>query len=196
MALTLPTDLDPIFARHHGRIPVAFLRALAWRESENHTHLAMPGGPGAARGLLQIVGCVRVDYNRAHHTHHTAADLFDPDTNVAIAVWLIDQIVTAYGRHAITNLREDWDNPDFVELVLAGWNSGFSEGSGVGLVARYLERHAIAVTLDNVFKYAAWAGSSFQLQRTAKLVWQRQTAALYFGELARELERTLHAAAI
>lgn len=181
MALT--TDLDPIFRRHAGRIPIAFLRALTSRESGFQAHLAMPGGPNAARGLLQIVGCVRTDYNRAHGTDITADELFDPDTNVQIATWVLRLIITQYARHPDKNLHEDWSNPEFVRLLLAGWNSGFSEGSGVGLVARYLERRGLDVTLDRVFAHASAAGASFYLQQTAKRGWQWATAALYFAEL-------------
>jgi hypothetical protein len=192
--VALTTDLDNLFRRHQGTIPVAFLRALSSRESGFQSRLAMPGGPGAARGLLQIVGCVRVDYNRAHQTHYTADDLFDPDVNVQIAVWVLEQIVNTYANHPSLSLHVDWTNPEFVKLVVAGWNSGFSQRFGVGLVAGYLEKHGVPVTLANVFRYASTAGASVQLQRSAKLSWQLATVALYFDELA--LERTAHAVAI
>jgi hypothetical protein len=165
--VALTTNFDPIFRRHAGRIPIAFLRALTSKESGFQAHFAMPGGSGAARGLLQVVGCVRADYNRRYKTDVTADELFDPDTNVAIATAVIRQIVAAYARHPSKNLHEDWSNPEFVRLVLAGWNSGFSEGAGVGHVASYLERHGIPVTLDNVFDHAADAGATAQLQRLA-----------------------------
>ncbi len=79
-------------------------------------------------------------------------------------------------------MQTDFGNPEFVKLLLAGHNSGYSEAGGVGRVASYLEQRGIPVTHDNVFKYASAAGATVHLQNTAKQRWQREVAALYFAQ--------------
>ena len=180
MALT--TQYDPLFARYHGRLPVAFLRALAQRESSMRPDLAMPGGSGAARGLLQVVGVVRDDYNQRNGTRYTADDLFDPDVNVKIAAGLINQIVAAYAKHPSPNLRENWANPEFVKLLVMGWNAGFSEAGGVGKVAAMLEREGTPVTHASVAANAARAGAASYLAQPDRVAWHRSVADLYYAQ--------------
>jgi len=178
--VALTTQYDSIFRRFAGRLPVAYLRALAQRESGLRPDLAMAGSSSAARGLLQVVGVVREDYNKRHGTSYTADDLLDPSTNVMIAAELLNRIVSFYGKHADPNLQENWRNPEFVKLHTAGWNAGYSEGGGVQKVARYLAERGIPVTHDNVFRYAADAGAVVYLQRPERQVWQRSVADLYY----------------
>ncbi len=180
MALT--TQYDPIFERHRGRLPVAYLRALAQRESGLRPELAMPGGAGAARGILQVVGVVREDFNKRNGTSYTAEDLLNPDVNVKIAADLLNRIIGYYRAHPSKNLKEDWRNPEFVKLLTAGWNAGFSEAAGVGKVASYLEAAGIPVTHDSVFANAAAAGGVTYLQRDERRAWQRSVAELYYQQ--------------
>lgn len=175
MALT--TQFDPIFAKHAGKLPVAFLRALAQRESGMN-----PREANGARGLLQVINEVRTSFNTKYGTSYTPDDLLNPDINVQIAANLLNMIVANYQRHSATNMRMDWGNPEFVKLVVAGWNSGYSESAGVGHVASYLERRGAPVTHDAVFASAAAAGGTRFLQDPAKRAWQRTVAALYFAQ--------------
>jgi hypothetical protein len=178
---TLPRHFDPIFERHRGSIPIEFLRALAMRESGMN-----PSARGtAAWGLLQIVEVVRHAFNQAHGTHYTRAQLLDPEVNVPIAAWLLRRIVDGYQRHHadVANLRTDWRNPRFVELVVFGWNAGMSEAAGVGRVVEYLKRRGIrAIDLDLVHEHAQAAGASRHLSNAAKVRWSRSVADLYAQE--------------
>jgi hypothetical protein len=79
-------------------------------------------------------------------------------------------------------MRLDWGNPEFVKLVIAGWNSGYSEAAGVGKVAGWLSSQGIPVTHDSVFAYASQAGGTVHLQNSAKQNWQRSVVDLYFAE--------------
>ncbi len=180
--MSLSTAYDPIFRRYAGRLPVAYLRALAQRESSLQPGLAMPGGDGAAKGILQVVGVVRDDFNRRHGTSYTSEDLFDPDINVQMAAELINMIVAGYQKHPSANMKENWSNPEFVKLVTAGWNSGFSESGGVGKVASYLEARGVPVTHDAVFANAAAAGATNNLSLGDRLDWQRSVADLYYQQ--------------
>lgn len=180
MALT--TEYDPIFRKYAGRLPVAFLRALAYRESGLNPSSIMPGSPNAARGILQVVGVVREDYNRQNGTSYTADDLLNPEVNVKIAASLINRIVGYYAKHPSGNMHEDWTNPEFVKLLVAGWNAGFSEAAGVGKVASYLEQRGVPVTHDAVYANAAAAGGVSYLQTPDRQLWQRSVANLYFAQ--------------
>jgi hypothetical protein len=177
--MALPRTFDHIFRRYAGRVPVNYLRSLAKRES----NLNPQSGGGTYWGLMQVgYGNVLPSYNKRRGTSYTAQDLFNPDVNVKIASDLLNRIVVAYGKHPDRNLKENWHNPEFVKLVTAGWNSGYSEAAGVGKVARYLESRNIPVTHDNVFRYAAAAGGTKHLQNAAKQRWQRSVVDLFYKE--------------
>lgn len=180
MALT--TKYDPIFRRYQGRLPVAFLRALAQRESGLNPSSVMPGSPNAARGLMQVVGVARDGHNERHGTRYTPDDLLDPDVSVRIAADLINRIVGYYQAYAAPNLRENWANPEFVKLVVAGWNAGYSKGGGVQKVVSYLLARGIPVTHDNVFAYAGAAGAVKYLQDPKRQAWQRSVADLFYQQ--------------
>lgn len=176
----LPRTYDHIFRRHAGRLPVNYLRALSKRESNmNPRETEDP-----AWGLMQVVPVVRLEYNKNHGTNYSKQDLLNPDVNVKMASSLINRIVKLYGKtHSRSpNMREDWHNPEFVKLVTAGWNSGYSNVGGVGKVAYYLEKHGIPVTHDNVFKYSQAAGATRHLTGNTSLRWQRSVADLFYAE--------------
>lgn len=180
--MSLPTTFDSLFARHAGRLPVAYLRALAQRESGLNPNAANPGGADAAKGILQVVGVLRNDYNKRNGTAYTSEDMFNPEINVKIAAWLINSIVTAYGKHPDKNMKMDWANPEFVKLVTAGWNAGFSEGGGVGKVARYLEQQGKPVTLAAVSAAAPEAGGSKWLAMAPRVQWHESVAKLFYEQ--------------
>ena len=172
---------DPIFKAHRGRLPVAFLRALGQRESG----LNPSDARDPAWGLMQVVPQVRVSFNDRYGASYSQQDLLDPAVNVKIASELLNRIASQYDAlhgAASPNLRENWNNPEFVKLVVAGWNSGYSEAGGVGRVAKYLESRAIPVTHDNVFRYAGQAGATPHLQTDQRYQWQRSVAALFYDE--------------
>lgn len=180
--VALTTEYDPIFSRYAGRVPVAYLRALAMRESSLRPDLVMPGGSGAARGLLQVVGVVRTDYNARYGTSYTADDLLNPDVNVKLAANTINTIVSAFEKHPSPNMKPDWGNREYVKLVTAGWNAGYSEGGGLGKVASYLEARRIPVTHDSVVANAAAAGAASYLSQADRAAWHRSVADLYFAQ--------------
>jgi soluble lytic murein transglycosylase-like protein len=164
---------DPLFSQHGGSIPVAYYRALAQRESSMN-----PGDTsGPAWGLLQITEVARNDYNaRSGQPFVSRQQLLDPATNVRVASWLLRQIVNRFGTHPSRNLKTNWNNPEFVKLVTAGWNAGWV---GVDRVASYLEARNISVTHDNVHRYASAAGATGHLSNSSKHAWQRSVADLY-----------------
>jgi len=178
----LTNQYDALFARHAGRLPVAFLRALSYRESGLNPNAANPGGADAAKGILQIVGTVRNDYNQRHKTSWQADDLFDPDLNVTMAVETINAVINGYAKHPSKNLKLDWTNPEFVKLVVAGWNAGYSEAGGIGRVARYLEANGIPVTHDNVVANADNAGAVSYVGMPDRQQWARSVADLYYQQ--------------
>lgn len=156
---------------------MAFMRALSKRESDLNPNLE-----SGARGLMQVVSSVRESYNQRKGASYTANDLFDPEINVKIASDLLNRIIIAYGKHPSRNMKEDWANPEFVKLLVAGWNSGYSEAAGVGKVAKYLEGKGIEVTHDAVFQNAAAAGGTQHLQNPAKRSWQKTVSDLYYQQ--------------
>jgi hypothetical protein len=184
----LSREFDPVFDRYREAIPVEYLRALAMRESGMNP--SERSGP--AWGLMQIVEVVRRDYNRKHRTRYTRADLQDASVNVAMCCWLLREIIAGYQRNHpdVPNLRADWSNPRFVELLTFSWNAGFSEAGGVGRVLRYLKKQRRAdligaLTIDVVHEHAAAAGASRHLQNAKKVAWCKTVVQLYESERSR-----------
>ena len=178
--MPLTRQFDPLLSRHSGSMPLNFLRALASRESDFN-----PKETGGRHwGLLQVGPSVIEDYNKKFGTSHQLQSVLDPELNVKMATRTLRRIVQNYKTfHPNTkNLKEDWSNPEYVRLVLAGWNSGYSEGGGVGRVAKYLEARNIPVTHANVFKHASASGATKHLSNPTKLHWQRGVADLFYEE--------------
>lgn len=184
--MALPTTFDALFNRYRNRVPLNYMRALTKKESNFNPNESND----PAWGLMQVVPVVREGYNSRYGTSYTKQDLLNPDINVKIVADLLNRIVIAYGKHPDANMQENWGNPEFVKLVTAGWNSGYSEGGGVGKVATWLNAHGIRVTHDSVFQYADQAGATTHLQDAfqkpppaiSKKTWQRQVTDLYFAE--------------
>jgi len=180
--MALPRTYDPIFSRHAGALPVTYLRALSSRESSMN-----PGDTGGmAWGLMQVIEDVRTSYNSRFGTNYSRQDLLDPDVNVRIASELINRIASDYEKFhpGVPNMQTNFGNPEFVKLLTAGWNSGYSEVAGVGKVASWLQSQGIPVTHDNVIDYAAQAGGTRYLYENAEGTrnWQRSVADLFFAE--------------
>lgn len=178
--MALSTQFDPLFRRYGGSIPVAYLRALAQRESGMNPR--SNAGKAAAQGLLQIVTVVRDSYNQRHGTSYTRDDTLNPDLNVKMAVELLQRIIAGYAKHPSPNLRADWANPAFVQLLTAGWNAGYSEGGGVGKVASYLEQRGIPVAPTSIYGYARDAGAVAYLSDAARAKWHKSVVDLYFAQ--------------
>lgn len=175
----LPQSYDVLFNRYRNRLPVEYLRALAYQESRFNASESK----ASYWGLLQVGEDVIKGYNERHGTTYELADVLDPELNVRMAAETLNRIVVAYNKHPSPNLQENWANPEYVKLITAGWNSGYSEKAGVGKVATWLEARGLPVTHDNVFLYAAQAGATRHLSNLKKRTWQRDVADLYFAEL-------------
>jgi hypothetical protein len=173
----------PIFERYRGTIPLEYLRALVEHESGGNPNAQSQ----ATRGLLQIRLVVLADYNTRHGTAYQAEHLLDPAINIAIGCELLRLIIGSYHRHhpQVPNLRADWTNPRFVELLTFGWRAGFSEASGVGRVASYLEWGGITeLTIEQVHQAVPAAGASKHLADATSVRWCKSVAARYARERA------------
>ncbi|MDX1421486.1 MAG: transglycosylase SLT domain-containing protein [Kiloniellales bacterium] len=176
--VALTRRFDALFARHAGALPVTFLRALASRES----NLNPQESRDPAWGLMQVVPVVRRSFNDRYGTSYSKQDLLNPDVNVRMATDLLKRIVRGYAKHPSPNMQANWQNPEFVKLLVMGWNAGYSEAAGVGKVARYLEARGIPVTHDNVYRHAAAAGATKWLQLDSRRRWQRSVVDLFYAE--------------
>jgi murein DD-endopeptidase MepM/ murein hydrolase activator NlpD len=173
---------DLIFTVHGMGLPVPYLRALAARESGLN--------PLDPKGLINVVSVVLEDFNTRHGTDIAPALLKNPVTNVMIASDALRRIVDSYAHHhpEVENLREDWNNRHFVELLTLGWVGGWSERKGLGRVVSYLERQGQTdITLGDITRAAYPAGAKHWLWDPAKIAWTRSVADLYVAELGRDL---------
>ena len=179
---------DDLFREFGRGLPVAYLRSLAKRES----NLDPSDQEGPAWGLLQVVEVVRRDYNERNGTRYSRRDLLDPRINATIAAELLTRIIRSYERNHsdVPNMRLDWGNPRFVELLTFGWNAGYSERGGLGRVVRFLEERDIEdITIDTVFAAAKTAGAARFLSMQQRLRWSKSVARLHAQERQRDRQR-------
>jgi soluble lytic murein transglycosylase-like protein len=177
----LSRRFDPLFARYGAPMPVAFLRALAKKESDMNPLSA----EGNHWGLLQASRSSVETYNKKHGTSYRFEDVLNPEVNVKVASAALRRMMASYKKnhpHTPSMANQNFANPEFVKLLLAGWNSGWSERGGVGRVARWLNAQNLPVTHDNVFRYAAAAGATEHLSNLRKKKFQREVADLFYQE--------------
>lgn len=164
-------------------IPPRLLRVIALRESGNDPRATpKPGSSQAARGLMQITGIARQDYNRRHGADLTPDDLWDPRINVSVGADLLRTIVQAYRQTGIPELRPDWNSRDWIDLLSLGYGAGHSARNGVIYAARALQKRGLAVNVANIQKWGpSIPGLYDEVYRPAKIKWCRETGGLYFG---------------
>ncbi len=179
---------DRVFAEHARGLPLPYLRALAKRESNMNPRET----DGPAWGLMQVIEVVRRDHNKDHGTSYTRRDLLTPSINVEIATTLLRRIIRSFQRNHsdVPNMRADWTNPRFVELLTFAWNSGWSERGGIGRVARYLKKRGRAneITVELIHAHARDAGAIRFLSETGRMRWSKSVARYYMSEQLRELD--------
>jgi len=173
---------DPVIERYAGRVPLAFIRALVHGESGGDSQKENPASHAA--GLLQITEIVRQDWNAAHPDAPVSRDqLFDPEINIRIGAALLNRIVQVYGHHR--TLRPDWQSRRYAELVALGWNAGYSDRGGVGVVVSELESagaRAEDVTVDSVARVAAGLPDASRfVSRPDRVAYAKAVADLYLG---------------
>jgi len=177
----LSREFDAEFANHGQRLPLAYLRALAFCESEMQPNRTA----GPSWGLLGIDDVTRDAYNKRHRTRFRRVDLLTPSINIAIGADQLRLIIANWRRlHPdVVNLQENWTNLRFVELLSLGWATAFGNSAGVGRVVEYLKRKQIGdVTADKVFAHATAAGASPRLAREENLAFAKRVARLYDRE--------------
>lgn len=198
MPSSLPTMYDGIIQKYRGAIPFEFIKILIRHESsynpDSDMGLVMKERtgvyhPGAAKGLMQIVQSVRKDYNERYMTNYTPEDLFDPEINIKLGCDTLNRILLSYARNHPNTLSPDWKDPRWVELLIFGWNAGYSERGGVGRVVKFLEDANIPkekITVDNVAAVADKAGAAKYLSDMAKAKWSKAVTRSFYLELARQ----------
>lgn len=166
-----------------SELPLPYVRALAKRESNlDPRNVTPPGAPPdrGARGLMQVMNVNRRDYNDAHGTDWTSADMLDPRKNVRVFSDTVRRMLRVYRRDGIVGEKLPTTERELL-LITAGWNSGYGD---VVRIADYLRRHDLAVNHDNLFRYAGEALADPGNRWTdAKRTWQRSVVRLYEREL-------------
>ena len=141
------TKYDDVFRAEGQGIPLAFLRALAWHESRLN-----PLSYKKHVGLFQIGPGVRKDWNKSHKKA-VKAQYTDPALNTRVAAWHLNRIIAQYNRTKHPALRgPDWMSPEWVKLLLAGWNVGWGKSTGVPQVAKWLKSKGAHIDHDAVMK--------------------------------------------
>jgi hypothetical protein len=185
----LPRTYDAIYRAECPGVPAEYLRALAYQESRTN-----PGETkGSCWGLLQVCPVVLKDYNEKFGTGWTMGnEMLQAEKNARVACELIRRIPGFYvAQHPQAFPGGfSWSDRRHVDLLTMGWNTGWSESTGVcGAIGTLLGmgKNAVKVTIDAISQ-ASRAGL-FPAKFTAKLgqanvpPWVKGVSALYFREL-------------
>jgi len=187
MPTVIPLLFDTLFATMSGFVPVPFLRALSYHESSLNPNAVTKSSN--ATGLFQVVATVLKDYNLQHGTSYTLDDTKDPALNSKIGIGLITRIVRSYQKNHPNTLGMDWKNPRYVELVVQGFNAGYSEAGGVGFVVGQMEKIGIPaerITVDTVSEAAKQLKVSRFLSVPERVGYAKAVSRTYFEQLARD----------
>lgn len=160
------------------RLPSAFMEAL----SKGESNWKSDARTGSFVGLLQVGPMVLDGYNKANRTGITLKGLLNPRTNALVAAWQIRRVIDLYARTYPGLLKEDWESIEWVSMLLAGWNSGYSKKAGVLKVVAYLVSEGLRPTHRKLFRYSAVAGATRHLRNAKKERWQRGIATKYFRD--------------
>jgi hypothetical protein len=183
----IPLLFDTLFATMSGFVPVPFLRALSYHESSLNPNAVTKSSN--ATGLFQVVATVLKDYNLQHGTKYTLDDTKDPALNSKIGIGLITRIVKSYQKNHPDSLGMDWKSPRYVELVVQGFNAGYSEAGGVGFVVGQMEKLGIPaerITVDTVSEAAKQLKVSRFLSVPERVKYAKAVSRTYFEQLARD----------
>ena len=160
-------------------IPVAYLQALACRESS-----CDPGDrKGPAWGLMQITEVVRRNEARedGKDGRYSRSELLDPAVSVFLCTRILGKTIKILNG---LDIETDWQDPRWVGLVTAGWNAGYSLRGGLGLTVKYLLRQGWRpdeIDIVAVHEHAERAGATrFLWKFPRRLRWWRSVVDLYF----------------
>ncbi len=181
--MSVSRKYDAIFEKHRGQLPLAFVRSLAKKES-NLNPESWRGKAGSARGILQVIPTVLDGYNERHKTTYKRDDLFNPEVCTMIACDLLNRIITAYNKHPA--LQFNPEDKRYMQLLVWGWNAGYSEAAGVGYVVGTMEKSGISserITIDTAYQAASnLPKASKWLKVPEKVSWCKGVVSLYEKE--------------
>lgn len=147
--MPLPVNLPPeVFMDPAGRVPPAYMVALAKHESSFNPSIRHPGSN--AVGLYQITQKALDGYNERNSTHHTLVDMLDPMINAGIATDHLNFIMSQWAARHGTRIRQDWNDPEWLALLTYGYNAGHN---GISLIVNAM-RPDRSITVDAIARLA------------------------------------------
>lgn len=200
--MNLPDTYDALIEKYRKVLPLQFVKTLIYFESAFNPNSDMgearvkkgePYSQGAAKGLMQIIGTVRQDYNQRNGTSYTYKDLFDPAVSIAMGCELLNRIATAYNSNHPKSLGIDWSSDRWVSLLTTGWNAGYSRGGGVQKIVAFLEDKGYTrteVTIERVYNHAKEAGAAptfyeEKYRPQLRMAWAKKVARTFCREMGR-----------
>jgi hypothetical protein len=173
--MALASLYDSVFEKYRNNIPLNFLKALATKASGLNTNKSTNYGAG----LFMISNAVLDAFNSKMKTTYKATDLVDPSVNTQMAVYVINNIVGYYAANYPKTMIENWNNPEYVALVVHGYNNGYKEPKGVGAAIKAVENAAPGkMSLDTVAQAAKTLSLSPEMYSAGGLAFAKNVASL------------------
>jgi hypothetical protein len=175
-------ELDGTFEANRGNIPLAFLRAFAWNNRRDKSKGFNPAqSSGGAAGLFGISSAALNSYNSVKGQNNPVNSLADANFNTKVAVYLLQKIVAYYAANYPKTMIENWNNPDYVALIVHGYNVGHAEPKGLGAAIKKFNDAPDKLTFNAVTQVAKEIGLSNNSYNTAWMSFAKGVANTYLN---------------
>ena len=148
---------DNIFEKFRGTIPLSYLRALAFSQSNLNAAKSFKG----AAGLFMISDAALRAYDKKYPIAATnqsierkSSDLADPILNTRIAVWILGNIIKYFSTHYPKTMSENWNDPTYAAVVTLAFNVGYTEPQGIGAAIKALESKPDKFSMESLVQVA------------------------------------------
>jgi len=153
--MAIPNKYDAIFEKYRGTIPLAFLRTLAFSQSNLNTNKSVSN----SAGLFMISEPALQAFDKKFPSFmppspHKFIDLSDPALNTVIAVWIIDNITTYYANKYPNSMSKNWNSPVYAAIIAHSFNVGYAEPKGLGAAIKKFELMPDKLSLDSLAQVA------------------------------------------
>lgn len=144
--------------------PVELFEAIAQRESS-----CDPKKKGrVAWGLFQVVPVVLRGWNKANpNEQYTLEDLLKPEVNTKVVGRNFQNILKVYNK---VGEPPRWEDPRWVQLLIAGHNYGYSDLRGTSRGIRLSRERGVLPTLEYLQRNAEPLGMIYKIKRNGKLI--------------------------
>ena len=153
-------DFEATVEKYRGNLPKSFIMALASK--------------GKKENLFGLSEAVLASY--------PGAKLEDVDFNTKVACTLLQKIVAYFAANYPKTMFEQWNNQNYVALIVHGYNVGYAEPKGLGQAIKKFNDTPAKMSIDTVGQMAKQLGLSENMSNTKWIAYAKDVAARHIAQ--------------